>query len=185
MWDKSFLYRKPYRKCILFFIIILFFIMISGGLYHPDGFEWKKQNKTCSSWTMCHVNWPKQSLNDQASSKNALWCYRLILIGHVANGRDFQAKSLHGVLWPLRLLCCGAGGTLELCDAEVSIIEKRGLPAVGLLCGSGEALCGRGEIDEEHQGKRPSTSPSVTHSQLGSLHALPQLPSSTTQPGAL
>lgn len=64
-------------------------------------------------------------------------------------------------------------------------MEERGLPAVGLLCGSGEALSGWLEIDEEHQGERLNTSPSVTHPQPGSLHALPQLPSSTTQPGAL
>lgn len=147
--------------------------------------------------------WPKQSLNNPSflvhkcisifkeyfslsrQCADMTWCFHLILVGHIANGQDFQAKSLHGVLWPLRLLCCGAGGTLELCDAEVSIIEKRGIPAVGLLCGSGEALYRRGEIDEEHQGERPSTRPSVTHSQPGSPHTLPQLPSSTTQPGAL
>lgn len=83
-----------------------------------------------------------------------------------------QTKYLHGVLWPLRLLCWVAGGRQGSCDAGVSIMKERSPPAAGLLCGSGKALCGQGEIDEECWGGCLSVSPSAVHSQSGSLRSL-------------
>lgn len=46
--------------------------------------------------------------------------------------------------------------------------ERSPLPAGRLVYGSGNALCGRTEIDEDHQGECLSSSPSTVSSQLGS-----------------
>lgn len=76
---------------------------------------------------------------------------------------------LHGVLWPLRLLCHVAGGWQGSCDAAVSIMEERSPhPAARLVYGSGKALCGHGEIDEDRLGECLSSSPSTVSSQSGS-----------------